>query len=125
MRRTFASWLVALVAVLAVAAVAVAAGPITLHKTKTFKLKSNTTKTYKVGYPDALKYKKSKYSGKVKLVANGKKPAKLAKVKILSKGSCLGGSTFCVKVRNNDNKGRSPVTVKVTATTKLTKGKKP
>ncbi|MBV9310455.1 MAG: hypothetical protein JOZ73_06475, partial [Solirubrobacterales bacterium] len=54
----------------------------------------------------------------------GKKPAKLAKVKVLSKGSCVGGSFFCVKVQNN-NAGRSPVTVKVTATTKLPKGKKP
>jgi hypothetical protein len=115
----------AILAVAAMTTVAVGASRVTLHKTKTFKLASGKTKTFKVGYPDALKFKGSKYSGKVKLIAKGKKPAKLKKVKVLSKGSCMGGSSFCVKVQNNNNVGRSPVRVRVTASTKLPKGKKP
>ena len=123
MRRAFIGTLMALLAAAVLAAVAVGAGRVTLHKTKTFKLASGKTKTYQVGYPDALKFKGSKYSGKVKLIPAGPKPANLKKVKILKKGSCQGGSAFCVKVQNK-NVGRSPVKVRVTASTKLPKGKK-
>ena len=123
MRRACTSWLTGILVVLAIAAVAAAAGGVVLHKTKTFKLSGGKTKTFEVRYPDALKYKGSKYSGKVKVA--GFEPRNIKKVKILHKGSCLGGSVFCVKVRNGNDPSNRKVTVTLTATTRLPAGKKP
>jgi hypothetical protein len=108
---------------------AVAASGTTLHTTKTFSLKADQTRTFKVTYPDALKYGKSKYSGKVQILrptngAHGSQPS-LRKVHILSKGSCVGGSVLCVKVRDGNKAGTAAVRVKITATTQLPPGKKP
>jgi hypothetical protein len=79
--------------------------------TKTFVLRSGTTKTFNVGYPFALKYANAKYSGKVVI------QPKSSKVKVLSKGSAAGGSVFRVKVRNGNAISVHPVGVRVTATT--------
>lgn len=127
MRRILLSALIGLVFVASASALSTGS-QVTLHKTKTFKLASAKTKTFKVGYPDALKYSGSTYSGKVKILppakgSKGKKPT-LGKVKILSQGSCLGGSDFCVKVRNGNSASAAAVRVRVTATTKLPPGKK-
>src|ERR1700716_978867 len=51
-------------------------------KSKAFILPANTTKTFDVGYPFALKYKNAKYSCTATVSGLGKK-----NVKILSRGS--------------------------------------
>jgi hypothetical protein len=79
--------------------------------TKTFVLKSGATKAFNVGYPLALKYGNAKYSGKVVI------QPKSSKVKVLSKGSAVGGSVFRVKVRNGNASSVHPVSVRITATT--------
>jgi hypothetical protein len=82
--------------------------------TKTFMLPAHTTKTFDVSYPFALKYKGAKYSCKAKVSELGKKS-----VKILSRGSALGGTVCRVKARNNAKLPSLDTTAKVevTATT--------
>lgn len=83
-------------------------------KSKTFTLPAKTTKTFSVGYPVALKYKNAKYSCTATVSGLGKK-----NVKILSRGSALGGSVCRVKARNSAKLPSIDTTakVRVTATT--------
>jgi hypothetical protein len=107
----------------ALAGSATAAHRITLHNTKTFTLAAGKTKTFKVEYPDALKYGGSAYSGKVHILtpvrgAQGSTPS-LTKVHVLNEGPAFGGSVFAVMVHNANRAGTAPVRVRVTATTVL------
>jgi hypothetical protein len=111
------TWLAAITATAAVLA-AVLAGPAgastRLSKSRTFTLHAHTTKTFNVGYPAALKYKGARYSCTVTVSGPGKRG-----VKILSRGSALGGSVCRVRARNT-NKFEDPLDdakLKVTATT--------
>ncbi len=81
---------------------------------KTVMLLQGQTKTVDVPYPQALKHAGAKYSCTAK--ASG--PAK-GKVRILSRGSALGGSVCRVKARNR-NKFEDPLDdarIKITTTT--------
>jgi hypothetical protein len=73
------------------------------------------TKTIDVGYPQALKYAGAKYSCTDKVSG----PAK-SKVKILSRGSALGGSVCRVKATNTSKvsglDGTASITVTATTT---------
>ena len=85
-----------------------------LQRSKTFTLHAHTTKTFNVGYPAALKFKGAKYSCTVTVSGPGKRG-----VKILSRGSALGGTVCRVRARNN-NKFEDPLDdakLKVTAVT--------
>jgi hypothetical protein len=111
-------------ATLLIASLAVAAPkkPTAKHTTKTFTLAAGATKTFDVGYPDALKFGNAKYSGKVEIlkptkVGKGQKAPDLKKVKVLSKGSAVGGSVYRAKVKNGNAKGTAPARVRITATT--------
>jgi hypothetical protein len=105
------------------------AAPKTTHTksvTRTFTLSSGATKSFDVGYPFALKYAHAKYRGKVQILApahvrKGQLKPRLAKVKVLSKGSALGGSDYRVKVKNGNVSGAAAVRVRVTATTTWTR----
>lgn len=115
--------------VLLVASGAVAAaapGRRVLHNTRTFVLASRTTRTFALLYPDALKYGDSTYSGKVRLRASTggahRQRPSLAKVRVLSSGSCVGGSEFCARVRNGNARGTASTRVRITATTVLPPG---
>jgi hypothetical protein len=104
----------AIAVVLAAVLIVPAAAKTTLRKTKTFTLHAHTTKTFNVAYPAALKYKGAKYGCTVVVSGPGK-----SGVKILSKGSALGGSVCRVKARNS-NKFEDPLEdakLKITATT--------
>ena len=93
-----------------------ATGRTTLRHTRIFSLARGTTRTLSVGYPDALKYGRSRYSGSVKVLESPRV------IHILSRGSCDGGSDFCVRVRNS-SASRDPARIRVTATTELPPGK--
>lgn len=130
MRRT--RFIIALLVVLvAGAAVASAASERkTLRHSRTFSLRAGKTRTFKVGYPDGLKYGGSKYSGAVSVVPppscgprNNPCP-KPRKVHVLSKGSCDGASDFCVRVRNTNASATTSFFVCVTAITELPPGKR-
>jgi hypothetical protein len=105
-----------------------ATGRTTLRNTHTFALSGRITRTLRVAYPDALKYGGSKYSGSVRLLppaaaARGGRPS-LHRVHILSRGSCEGGSDFCVRVRNSNSRSKAAVDVRITARTKLPPGRR-
>jgi hypothetical protein len=110
--------LTALACVTAVAAMAALSGASAaktgLTTTKTFTLPANTTRTFNVGYPQALKHKGAEYSCTTFVSGLGKKY-----VKILSRGPALGGSVCRVKARNTAKLPSLDTTakVKVTATT--------
>src|SRR5437763_11058737 len=63
---------------------------------KTFVLPAHTTKTIQVRYPFALQFKGVTYSCRATVSGLGKRF-----VKILSRGSALGGTVCRVKARNN------------------------
>jgi hypothetical protein len=63
---------------------------------KAFILPAHTTKTFQVGYPFALEFKRAKYSCRSTVSGLGK-----GYVKILSRGSAVGGTVCRVKARNN------------------------
>ena len=73
------------------------------------------TKTINVAYPQALKHSGARYS----CTASVSGPAR-SQVKILSRGSALGGSVCRVKARNNSRvsglDGTAKITVKATTT---------
>jgi hypothetical protein len=81
---------------------------------RAFTLPGHSTKTFTVSYPVALKYGDAKYSCTAKASGLGKR-----NVKILSRGSALGGSVCRVKVRNTAQLPSidTTATVLVTATT--------
>jgi hypothetical protein len=83
---------------------------------KTFILPAHTTKTFQVGYPFALKFKGAKYSCRATVSGLGK-----GYVKILSRGSAVGGTVCRVQARNNAMLPSLDTTanVKVIATTTL------
>src|SRR5258708_27932926 len=102
----------------------VAAAPkkTTKKNTKTFSLKGGDRKTFMVPYPDALKFGNAKYGGSVAILkpaklGKGQKAPDLKKVKVISKGSAVGGSDFSAKVNNANAKDTAPVQVRLTATT--------
>lgn len=107
----------------ALTATALAATGTIATKQRVFKLKAAKTSRFTVAYPDALEFGTAQYSGRVQILgpargSHGAKPV-LAKVHVLSKGSCLGGSDFCVRVRNGNAGGTAAVRVRITATTRL------
>jgi hypothetical protein len=69
------------------------------------------TKTINVGYPQALKHRGAKYSCTAKVSG----PAK-GKVKILSRGSALGGTVCRVKAQNTSKVSGLDGTASVTVT---------
>jgi hypothetical protein len=104
----------AIAAVLAVVLTAPAGATTRLSKSRTFTLHAHSTATFNVRYPAALKYKGARYSCTVKVSGPGK-----SGVKILSRGSAVGGTVCRVRARNN-NKFEDPLDdakLKVTATT--------
>ena len=119
LRGRFAA-LVALVCAAALAGPAALAGAADAKaqgsNSKTFVLPAHTTKTFQVGYPFALRFGGVTYSCKVTVSGLGKRF-----VKILSRGSALGGTVCRVKARNNAALPSIDTTakVKVTATTNL------
>lgn len=124
-RRLSFGLLVLMAAVVGVAAAATYRS--SLSEGRTFRLKAETTRTFRAGYPDALKYGRSKYSGRVRILmpspsAHGGAPS-LAEVHVVSKGACEGGSDFCARVDNSNRVGTAAVRVRVSATTKLPPGK--
>src|SRR5436309_20461 len=99
------------IALMSVAAIAVA--KVRHSHSKTVTLGARTTKTVDVGYPEALKFKKAKYSCTWKITGVDPK-----KVKILFHGSAKGGTVCRVKARNPAAPGPdASVKLKVTATT--------
>ena len=106
--------LVCAAALTAPAAVLGAAAKTPKSNSKTFILPAHTTKTFQVQYPFALEFKGAKYSCRATPSGLGKRF-----VKILSRGSALGGTVCRVKVRNNAMLPSLDTTakVKVTATT--------
>ena len=106
--------IVAIAAVLAVVLTAPAGATTRLSKSRTFTLHAHSTSTYNIPYPAALKFRGARYSCKVAVSGPGKRG-----VRILSRGSALGGTVCRVKARNT-NKFEDPLDdakVKVTATT--------
>jgi hypothetical protein len=94
----------------------VAAAKTPKSNSKTFILPAHTTKTFQVRYPSALKFGGATYSCRATVSGLGKRF-----VKILSRGSALGGSVCRVKARNNAQLPSLDTTanIKVTATTTL------
>ncbi len=92
------------------------ASAVKVHKVtnKTFTLPGHSARTFNVPYPDALKFAGARYSCTATVSGLGKKY-----VKILSRGSALGGSQCRVKARNNAKLPSIDTTarVRVTATT--------
>ncbi len=82
---------------------------------KTVALVQGQTKTINVGYPQALKHAGAKYSCTEKVSG----PAK-SKVKILSRGSALGGSVCRVKAKNTSKVSGLDGTASITVTAKTT-----
>jgi hypothetical protein len=82
---------------------------------KTVTLLQGRTKTINVGYPQALKHAGARYSCTAKVSG----PAK-SKVKILFRGSALGGSVCRVKAKNTSRvsglDGIARITVRATTT---------
>jgi len=109
--------------VIACCASALAAGAHrTLDAHQTFKLAPGAKHTFQVAYPDALEYGNATYAGNVKLLkptGHHSAQASLGLVKITSKGSCLGGSEYCVTVKNANRTGSGNVRIAVTAQTRL------
>jgi hypothetical protein len=95
------------------------AGSVTKHNYGSEKIAAGQTRTVTVGYPDALEYGNAIYSGNVRVVAlaGGGRAPDLAKVRILSRGSVLGGSEYEVRARNTNARGTAPVRLDATATT--------
>jgi hypothetical protein len=112
--------LVALVSAVALTGPAALAGAVDAKtlgsNTKTFLLSAHSTKTFEVRYPFALRFKGAKYSCSARVSGLGK-----TFVKILSRGSALGGTMCRVKARNNAMLPSLDTTanVKVIATTTL------
>ncbi len=77
------------------------------HKTVT--IPAGGTRTIKVIYPDALRFRNDRYSGAIRISGAGAKT-----VKILKRGSVRHGYQYRVTVRNS---GRKPARVTVTAIT--------
>jgi hypothetical protein len=94
----------------------VAAAKTPKSNSKTFILPAHTTKTFQVRYPSALKFGGATYSCRATVSGLGKRF-----VKILSRGSALGGSVCRVKARNSAQLPSLDTTanIKVTATTTL------
>ena len=85
-----------------------------VSRSKTFVLAANTTRTFDVGYPSALKYKHAKYFCDAQVSGPGKRH-----VKILSRRSARGGTVCRVRARNTAKLPSLDTTakIKVTATT--------
>ena len=98
------------------ALLAAAAAKTPRSNTKTFILPAHTTKTFQVRYPFALEFKGAPYSCRATVSGLGK-----GYVKILSRGSALGGTVCRVKARNNAMLPSLDTTanIKVVATTTL------
>lgn len=82
---------------------------------KTVALLQGQTKTISVTYPDALKYAKAKYSCTAKVSGPARK-----NVKILSRGSALGGSVCRVKAKNTSKVSGLDGTASITVTASTT-----
>ena len=82
---------------------------------KTVVLLQGRTKTINVGYPQALKHAGARYSCTAKVSG----PAK-SKVKILFRGSALGGSVCRVKARNTSKVSGLDGTARITVTATTT-----
>jgi hypothetical protein len=98
---------------------AFAASSVTKRFHGSTRIAAGQTRTVTVGYPDALEYGNATYSGTVRVVVvkTGGKAPDLAEVRILSRGSVLGGSAYEVRARNDNAHGTEPVRLEVTVTT--------
>ena len=117
---------IALLALVPGAGLALAATGTTLHAVKTYSLAAVRTKTFSVGYPDALEFGGARYSGSVKLLApagsaHGSRPS-LRKVHVKDAGSTLGDSQYSATIENDNPAGSAPIRVRITATTVLPAG---
>jgi uncharacterized protein YjbI with pentapeptide repeats len=85
-----------------------------MSRSKTFVLPANSTKTFDVGYPSALKYRRARYFCDALVSGRGKRF-----VKILSRRSARGGTVCRVRARNTAKLPSLDTTakVKVIATT--------
>jgi hypothetical protein len=115
-RHTF---ITVIVVALVACATAFAASSLTRRSHASKKIAAGQAVTVTVGYPDALEYGNAVYSGTVRVIAvkHGGRAPNLAKVRILSRGSVLGGSAYQVRARNENAHGTAPVRLEVTATT--------
>jgi hypothetical protein len=103
------------------AASALAASSITKHYTVTVAVPAGRSRTLAVPYPDALQYGNARYRGHAVLLApaagaSGRRPD-LAKVRIVDRGSVLGGSEYEARAINDNAAGTAAVRLSVTATT--------
>ena len=78
---------------------------------RTFVLAAATTRTFDIGYPSALKYKRAKYSCDARASGPGQRY-----VKIVSHRSARGGTVCRVKARNNARLRSLDTTAKITVT---------
>jgi hypothetical protein len=115
-RHTF---ITVIVVALVASATAFAASSLTRRSHASKKIAAGQAVTVTVGYPDALEYGNAVYSGTVRVIAvkHGGRAPNLAKVRILSRGSVLGGSAYQVRARDDNAHGTAPVRLEVTATT--------
>jgi hypothetical protein len=92
---------------------------VTKHHYGATTIAAGQTRTVTVIYPDALEYGNASYSGSVRVVAlaSGGRAPDLVKVRILTRGSALGGSEYQVRAHNTNARGTAPVRLEVTATT--------
>ena len=118
-RAAFAALCAATLLCAAIVAAAPAAAPVTKRTTRTFALPASSTRTFAVGFPDALKFGSSTYGGDVTIRAPqaGLRAPALGKVKVLRQAPALGGSVYQVTVSNANPFGTAPVSVIVTAIT--------
>jgi len=119
-RAAFAALCAATLLCAAIVAAAPAAAPVTKRTTRTFALPASSTRTFAVGFPDALKFGSSTYGGDVTIRATsqaGLRAPALGKVKVLRQAPALGGSVYQVTVSNANPFGTAPVSVIVTAIT--------
>lgn len=114
-RRATAALLAGSTALSLVALDGTALAKTTKSARKTVTLLQQQTKTINVGYPQALKHKGAKYS----CTATVSGPAK-KQVKILSRGSALGGSVCRVKAKNTSRVSGLDGTARVTVTATTT-----
>ena len=122
-RRMRARWFApATVAIVLLAdTTALAAGSIAKTEVAFKTIPAGRTRTLTVPYPDALEYAGARYSGEVEIKlprpgTSGRAPD-LALVKILSRGSALGGSEYQVRAHNGNAPGTAAIRLEVIATT--------
>jgi hypothetical protein len=114
-RRATAAVLACATALSLAAVAGVSSAKTTKSAHKTVTLLQGQTKTINVGYPQALKHAGAKYSCTAKVSGPAKR-----KVRILSRGSALGGSVCRVKAKNTSKVSGLDGTARITVTATTT-----